>query len=82
MKYADEILKEIEERGTVDNTDYMVDDSWEDYIRNRKFTNKILNYLLTVLLKRAKVVYREYWTSKQISQIDAIIYKLKYIVDN
>jgi hypothetical protein len=44
--------------------------------------NKILNYLLTFLLKRAKVVYREYWTSKQISQIDAIIHKLKYIVDN
>ena len=44
--------------------------------------NKILNYLLIFLLKRVKVVYREYWTSKQISQIDAIIYKLKYIVDN
>lgn len=44
--------------------------------------NKILNYLLTFLLKRIKVVYREYWTSKQISQIDSIIYKLKYIIDN
>ena len=82
MKYANEILKEIEDRGTVDNTNYIIDDGWEDYIRRRKFTNKILNYLLTFLLKRAKVVYREYWTSKQISQIDSIIYKLKYIVDN
>ena len=82
MKYADEILKEIEDKGTVDNTNYIIDDGWEDYIRRRKFTNKILNYLLTFLLKRAKVVYREYWTSKQISQIDSIIYKLKYIVDN
>ena len=44
--------------------------------------NKILNYLFTFLLKRAKVVYREYWTSKQISQIDAIIYKLTNIIDN
>ena len=66
MKYANEILKEIEDRGTVDNTNYIIDDGWEDYIRRRKFTNKILNYLLTFLLKRAKVVYREYWTSKQI----------------
>lgn len=82
MKYADEILKEIEERGTVDTTNYIIDDGWEDYIRKRKFTDKILNYILTFLLKRAKVVYREYWTSKQISQIDSIIYKLKYIIDN
>jgi hypothetical protein len=44
--------------------------------------NKILNYILTFLLKRAKVVYREYWTSKQVSQIDAIIWKLKYIKNN
>ena len=44
--------------------------------------NKFLNYLLTLLLERVKVVYREYWTSKQISQIDSIIYKLKYIIDN
>lgn len=44
--------------------------------------NKFLNYILTFLLKHIKVVYREYWTSKQISQIDAIIYKLKYIIDN
>ena len=44
--------------------------------------NKILNYLLTFLLRRAKVVYREYWTSKQISQIDSIIYKLQNIIDN
>ena len=43
--------------------------------------NKFLNYLLTMLLQRAKVVYREYWTSKQISHIDSIIYKLKYIID-
>ena len=41
--------------------------------------NKILNYLLTFLLKHAKVVYREYWTSKQISQIDAIIWKIDNI---
>lgn len=41
--------------------------------------NKILNHLLTFLLKRAKVVYREYWTSGQISQIDAIIWKLNNI---
>ena len=41
--------------------------------------NKILNYLLTFLLKRAKVIYIEYWTSKQISQIDVIIWKLENI---
>lgn len=38
--------------------------------------NKISRTMLTFLLKRAKVVYREIWTSKQISQIDAIIWKL------
>lgn len=41
--------------------------------------NKILNHLLIFLLKRAKVVYRKYFTSKQISQIDAIIWKLDNI---
>ena len=41
--------------------------------------NKISRTILTFLLKRAKVVYREIWTSKQISQIDAIIWKLKNI---
>jgi hypothetical protein len=41
--------------------------------------DKFLNYILTLLLKRVKVVYRKYWTSKQISQIDAIIWKLNNI---
>ncbi len=41
--------------------------------------NKISRTILTFLLKHAKVVYREIWTSKQISQIDAIIWKLKNI---
>lgn len=41
--------------------------------------NKISRIILTFLLNRAKVVYREYFTSKQISQIDAIIWKLDNI---
>ena len=41
--------------------------------------SKISRTILTFLLKRAKVVYREIWTSKQISQIDAIIWKLENI---
>lgn len=41
--------------------------------------SKISRTILTFLLKRAKVIYREIWTSKQISQIDAIIWKLENI---
>lgn len=35
MKYAEEIVKEIEERGPIDTTGCIVDknDDWEDYIR-------------------------------------------------
>ena len=35
MKYAEEIAKEIKERGPIDTTGYMVDkdDAWENYIR-------------------------------------------------
>lgn len=36
--------------------------------------------VLTYLLKRVKVVYRECWTSKQVSQIDAIVWKLENII--
>ena len=36
--------------------------------------------LLTFLFERAKMIYRERWTSKQISQIDAIIWKLENII--
>ena len=35
--------------------------------------------ILTFLLERAKVVYRKAWTSKQISQIDSIIWKIDNI---
>lgn len=35
MKYAEEILKDIENRGIIDTTDYLIDDGWEDYIRRR-----------------------------------------------
>ena len=35
--------------------------------------------ILTFLLERAKVIYKDVWTSKQISQIDAIIWKLDNI---
>ena len=41
--------------------------------------DKISRTILTFLLERAKVVYRDMWTSKQISQIDAIIWKLENI---
>ena len=41
--------------------------------------DKISRTILTFLLGRAKVIYREYFTSKQISQIDAIIWKLDNI---
>ena len=41
--------------------------------------DKISRTILTFLLERAKVVYRNIWTSKQISQIDAIIWKLENI---
>lgn len=41
--------------------------------------NKFLNYLLTLLLKRAKVVYRDIWTNKQVSQIESIIWKIDNI---
>ena len=36
--------------------------------------------VLTYLLKRVKVVYRERWTSEQVSQIDAIVWKLENII--
>lgn len=42
--------------------------------------SKISLMVLTYLLKRVKVVYRERWTSKQISQIDAIVWKLENII--
>lgn len=42
--------------------------------------NKIELIVLTFLLKRVKISYRERWTSKQISQIDAIIWKLENII--
>ena len=35
MKYAKEIIKEIENRGTIDTDDYLIDDGWEDYIRGK-----------------------------------------------
>ena len=41
--------------------------------------DKISRTILTFLLERAKVIYRGVWTSKQISQIDAIIWKLDNI---
>lgn len=42
--------------------------------------NKISLMVLTFLLKRVKVAYRERWTSKQVSQIDAIVWKLENII--
>lgn len=42
--------------------------------------SKISLIVLTYLLKRVKVVYRERWTSKQVSQIDAIVWKLENII--
>ena len=38
MKYAEEIAKEIKERGPIDTTGYIVDknDAWEDYIRGKE----------------------------------------------
>jgi len=42
--------------------------------------SKIELMVLTFLLKRAKVVYRERWTSKQVSQIDAIAWKIENIL--
>lgn len=41
--------------------------------------DKISRTILTFLLERAKVTYRDIWTSKQVSQIDAIIWKLDNI---
>ena len=41
--------------------------------------DKISRTILTFLLGRAKIIYREYFTSKQISQIDSIIWKLDNI---
>lgn len=37
MKYAKEIIKEIENRGTIDKTGCSTDenDAWEDYIRGK-----------------------------------------------
>lgn len=43
--------------------------------------SKISLMVLTYLLKRVKVVYRERWTSKQVSQIDAIVWKLENIMN-
>lgn len=42
--------------------------------------SKISLMVLTYLLKRVKVVYREIWTSKQVSQIDVIVWKLENII--
>ena len=42
--------------------------------------SKISLMILTYLLKRVKVVYRERFTSKQVSQIDAIVWKLENII--
>ncbi len=38
MKYAEEIVKEIEERSPIDTTSCIVDkdDAWEDYIRGKE----------------------------------------------
>lgn len=40
MKYAEEIAKEIKERGPIDTTGYIVDkdDAWENYIRGKGST--------------------------------------------
>lgn len=37
MKYAEEIIKEIENRETINIDDYLIDkdDAWEDYIRGK-----------------------------------------------
>lgn len=50
----------------------------KDYLKGDNM-DKISRTILTFLLGRAKVRYREYFTSKQISQIDAIIWKLDNI---
>ena len=51
MKYAEEIAKEIEERGSIDTTGGMVDknDAWEDFIRGigpmpREESKSCINY--------------------------------------
>ena len=40
MKYAEEIVKEIKERGPIDTTGCIVDkdDAWENYIRGKGST--------------------------------------------
>ena len=35
MKYAEDIVKEIEERGQIDTDNCVADDAWEDYIRGK-----------------------------------------------
>jgi len=36
MKYAEEIIKEIKNRETIDTDDYLTDDGWEEYIRGKE----------------------------------------------
>jgi hypothetical protein len=40
MKYAEDIVKEIEERGPIDTTGCIVDkdDAWEKFMRGQKIT--------------------------------------------
>ena len=34
MKTANDIVKEIKDRGSINTEEYMVDESWEEYMRN------------------------------------------------
>lgn len=38
MKYAEEIIKEIKNRETINTDDYLIDkdDAWENYIRGKR----------------------------------------------
>lgn len=38
MKHVEEIIKEIENRETINKNDYLIDidDNWEDYIRGKR----------------------------------------------
>ena len=41
--------------------------------------DKISRTILTFLLGRAKVIYEDCWTAKQLSQIESIIWKIDNI---
>lgn len=67
MKYAKEIIKEIENRGIINTDDYFIDDDWEDYIRGKRGTMRtILDYIFCFIIKRLPPCKLEKWMIRQL----------------